>query len=64
MLTLYIVSLATKPPVESEVSAYIWTRKIFDAESAELASQPWYYNYRRQSMALLALTALVVILFW
>ena len=64
MVTLYIVSLLTAPPDESKVSAYIWTREIFDAESAELTSQPWYFNYRRQSMALLALTAFMVILFW
>jgi SSS family solute:Na+ symporter len=64
MVTLYIVSLLTAPPVEEETAAYIWTRKIFDAETADLSIQPWYYNYRRQSMALLALTALVVALFW
>ncbi len=61
---LVIVSLLTAPPATEKTEAYIWTKQAYDDETLELKAVPWYLNFRVQSMALLALTAAVVIAFW
>lgn len=63
MTTLYLVSLMTAPPAEEKVTAYIWTRDVYRAETKDLQHIPWYKNYRIQSMILLVLTALSVAAF-
>lgn len=62
--TILVASLLTAPPAEEKVADYTWSRRIFDAESAELVRQPWYRNYRYQSVGLLAVTAVVLAMFW
>ena len=64
LATLVIVSLLTAPPATEKTAAYIWTKQAYDDETIELQAVPWYSNFRVQSMALLALTAVVVIAFW
>ncbi len=61
---LIIVSLLTAPPAAEKTEAYIWTKQAYDDETLELKTVPWYLNFRVQSMALLALTAVTVIVFW
>ena len=61
---LAAVSLATEPPDAERVRALTWTPAFFRAEAAELAALPWYKNYRIQSAALAALTAVILALFW
>jgi SSS family solute:Na+ symporter len=63
-LTIVVVSLLTHAPKEEQVKAYIWNRSVYNAESAQLRGVPWYKNYRVLSVALLALTALIVLSFW
>ncbi len=59
---LWGVSLMTEKE-ERDWESLIWTKKHFQAESASLAELPFYKNYRYQSIALLALVALLLILF-
>lgn len=61
---LVAVSLATERPDPEAVRELTWTPAFFRAEAAELAALPWYKNYRVQSVALVALTALILALFW
>lgn len=63
-LLLVVVSLATAPPAEEKVEGLTWHRGLWREESRELESKPWYYNYRYWSIALLAVTAVIVIAFW
>ena len=63
-LVMIIVSLATAPPDVEETRAYIWSKKIYDDETAELKSVPWHRNFRVLSVLLLILTALIVGYFW
>jgi solute:Na+ symporter, SSS family len=58
------VSLATAPPDPAVIEQYTWRREIFTRETAELASLPWYQNYRYLSIILLLITAMVVGYFW
>ncbi len=64
LLTQVGVSLATPPPDSEVVRSYSWSRELFAAETAELAGIAWYRNYRVLSVLLLALTAVVVGIFW
>ena len=61
---LVIGSLMTAPPDASKVEPYIWTKKFYDAETADLKNVPLYQNYRVLSVALLILTAIIVAMFW
>ena len=63
-LLLMAVSLATSPPAEEKVEGLTWNRGLWREESRELEDKPWYYNYRYWSVALLAVTAVIVIAFW
>ena len=59
-----VVSLLTESPDKEKVEAFIWTKKIYDAETEELKSLPWYQNYRILSMIILASIAVLVGMFW
>jgi SSS family solute:Na+ symporter len=61
---LAAVSLATPPPDADKVRELTWTTAFFKAEEAELATLPWYKNYRIQAAALATLTALILFMFW
>ncbi len=63
-LAIVIVSMATAPPPAEKIDGMIWSRKIYDAETKELADVPWYKNYRILSVFLLILTAIVIAMFW
>jgi SSS family solute:Na+ symporter len=58
-----VVSLATPPPAPEKLEGYTWQKEILEAESEELASMPWYKNYRILSVILLVITAIVVLPF-
>lgn len=58
------VSLATAPPPEEKTAELTWDSSLWREESRELAEKPWYYNYRYWSIALIAVTAVIVIIFW
>lgn len=59
-----VVSLATEAPDAKKIEPYLWTRKLYDAETRELAGRPWYQNYRILSVLLLLVTAAVVGAYW
>lgn len=59
--TIVIVSLSTAPPPDEKVENNIWTLKIFNKETEELDLEPWYKNYRYQSILLVALIAIILI---
>lgn len=58
------VSLATSPPDPERIRPYMWSRRLFAEESAELRGTAWYRSYRVLGGLLLALTAVVVAMFW
>ncbi|MDT8436008.1 MAG: sodium:solute symporter [Gemmatimonadota bacterium] len=58
------VSLAGAPPAAEKVADTTWTPAFFRRESEELREMAWWKNYRIQSVALLAATAVVVLMFW
>ncbi|HEV7348902.1 sodium:solute symporter [Telluribacter sp.] len=64
VVVIVAVSLATAPPPVEKTNAYIWTRRVYEADTAELKGVPWYLNFRVLSVLLLLLTALVVGMFW
>ncbi|MEZ5056077.1 MAG: sodium:solute symporter [Saprospiraceae bacterium] len=64
MLINVVVSLSTEKPDEQQVSEYTWKRSIFQEETEELKSLPWYKNYRYLAVLLLLVTMVIVGYFW
>lgn len=64
MAVMAAVSLRGAPPPREKTEGLVWTPAFWHAETARLRSVPAWQNYRVQSAVLLALTALVVGLFW
>jgi len=54
------VSLLTAPPSAQAVERYVWKKTFFTQESAELATLPWFQNYRVLAIVLLLVTAIFV----
>lgn len=59
-----VVSLMGTPPTNEQLDGYTWNVDILRAESAELAKEVWYKNYRIQSVFLLVITAIIIWFFW
>ncbi|MEZ5044253.1 MAG: sodium:solute symporter [Saprospiraceae bacterium] len=64
ILVIVGVSLATPAPPPEKLKNAIYTRKIFDDDTASLKGLVWYKNYRILSLLLLILTTILVISFW
>ncbi|MEM7666592.1 MAG: sodium:solute symporter [Pseudomonadota bacterium] len=62
-LALMLGSLRAPPPDPADIDEFIWTPALFAAETAELAAKPAWQNYRYQAIALLIVTALIVVTF-
>ncbi len=63
-LLMIVVSLLSSPPPEEKTEDLVWDISLWREESRELAEKAWYWNYRYWSVALLAVTAVIVIAFW
>jgi len=57
---LVAVSLPTAAPPPAQVDTMLWTRAFHREETRALAGEPWWRNYRVQSVLLLAMTAAIV----
>ncbi|AXT61204.1 sodium transporter [Aquimarina sp. AD10] len=64
LLVHVITSLSTKPQSEEQIVEYTYKKEIFTEETKELASLPWYKNYRILSVVLLVLTTVLISFFW
>ncbi|MEL6250408.1 MAG: sodium:solute symporter [Bacteroidota bacterium] len=64
VLVIAGVSLATAPPPAEKIEAMTWRKELFQQETEELKSLPWYQNYRILSVILLAITSVIVGMFW
>ncbi len=64
MIIHVVVSLMTAPPAAEKTESLTWHIGIFREETAELSGLPWYKNYRILAVFLLAITAVVVGMFW
>ena len=64
MLVTVVVSLMTPAPAPEKVDGLTWSPAFYRAESRDLEGVPFYKNYRVQSVALIAITAVVVVMFW
>ena len=62
--TLVAVSLSTHAPDAKTISGLTWSFTMIADDSAELARQPWYLNYRYQAAVLLAAIAIIVATWW
>lgn len=60
LLIVVGVSLVTRGPSPQAVERYVWKAAFFRAETAEMASLPWFKNYRVLSIILLIVTAVFV----
>jgi SSS family solute:Na+ symporter len=63
-LVMVVVSYAGEEPAPATVAEYTWTPAHIEQELEHLASFPWYKNFFVQSGTLLALIAVVLVLFW
>lgn len=61
---LVVVSVLTDPPPAEKVRDYVYRKSLFTEETQELSVLPWYRNYRKLSVLLLILTAVLVGIFW
>lgn len=59
-----VVSIMTPPPSEEQVKGFTWNVRLFKEETEELKALPWYQNYRILAVILLAVTAVIVGIFW
>jgi SSS family solute:Na+ symporter len=57
---IIFVSLATPPPSEHKIKAYVWNRQVFRDETRELAGVPWVKNYRVLAVLLLIITGIFI----
>ncbi|NVJ70101.1 MAG: sodium/solute symporter [Alphaproteobacteria bacterium] len=57
-------SLASPAPSPEQYADMIWTPKLWQKETAELAAKPAWTNYRFLSVALLTLQISIVVYFW
>ncbi|HEY1790842.1 MAG TPA: sodium/solute symporter [Verrucomicrobiae bacterium] len=57
---IILVSLATPPPAEHKIKAYVWNMQVFKDETRELAGVPWIKNYRVLAVLLLVVTGIFV----
>lgn len=64
IIIVVVVSLLTSPPDKEKIEAFIWTKKIYNAETEELRNLPWYQNYRILSVIILTSIVFMVGLFW
>ena len=60
---LIVVSSSNSAPASAVASALIWTPAHYRAETERLRSVAFWRNYRMQAVALLILTAVVVVIF-
>lgn len=59
-----IVSLSTAAPDAEVVENFTYKKSIYDQETEELKSLPWYENYRILAIILGVITVIVVGFFW
>lgn len=64
LLIHIVVSTVTPPPSAKQVEEYTYKKEIFIAETEEMKLLPWYKNYRKLAIILLAITAVIVGYFW
>ncbi|NRB49314.1 MAG: sodium/solute symporter [Saprospiraceae bacterium] len=60
LLVIIGVSLATAPPDQEKIKNFVYTRSVFDEDTASLKGLVWYKNYRILGMILLIITAILV----
>jgi solute:Na+ symporter, SSS family len=63
-VVLVIASLTAPAPAEEDVASFIWTPALYRQDTAAMAGQAWYLNYRIQAIGLIALTAAILFAFW
>ena len=63
-LVLILMSSAQPAPDPARIADVTWTPSLWRQDTEELKALPWWQNYRIQGAALIALTFVVVALFW
>lgn len=62
-LTIVVVSLLTEPPAREKVENNTWSFNVYRKETAVLAEEPWYKNYRIQSLVLITLIVIILLIY-
>lgn len=62
-LAVFAVSLLTAAPSEKKVRDFTWNRKIYEQETTAISGLPIMWNYRYLSAFLIALLALILLLY-
>ena len=57
------VSYSTAPPSEESVRTMVWTPAEYRRETEELRDLPWFKNYRYQALMLVAVVALILVVY-
>lgn len=60
LMVIVGISLATAPPDREKIQNFVYTKKVFDEDTASLKGLVWYKNYRILGMILLIITAILV----
>lgn len=63
-LVLVFMSRAQPAPDMAQIADVTWTPSLWRQDTEELKALPWWQNYRIQGAILVALTFVVVALFW
>jgi solute:Na+ symporter, SSS family len=61
LIMMTVISLLTPPPPREVTDELTWSPRLWCEETEELRGKPWYQNYRYWAVALLVVTAAVVI---
>ena len=61
LIMMTVISLLTPAPPREVTDELTWSPRLWREETEELRGKPWYQNYRYLAVALLVVTAVVVI---
>jgi len=62
-IAMVIGSLSAPDKSDEELKEVVWTVKSYKEESAKLAAQPWYKNYRIHGIILLIIVGIILLIY-
>lgn len=64
VVVIVVVSRKGEEPSEEKIRGYTWSPHFYRQETERLQHLPWYKNFRVQSVILLAVTTVLIAMFW
>ncbi|MDX1629613.1 MAG: hypothetical protein R3345_12990, partial [Fulvivirga sp.] len=62
-LAMIIGSLTSDKAPEADLEKTVWSVRSYRAETAKLAEEPWYKNYRIQGVILVIIVIIILIVY-